>query len=200
MVGSVRKNTLTSSGSDITYLASGINQNPSLKFSGSQYMTLSDFYQGSLAQSTIFLVVRPLNAPSSTAQTIIDSYSTGATSSIGIKSTAVNLDLGTSVDASISSNSPTSAFVISSDYIIGVYSNSTSSQIFVNNAATGVSAGSAGSNSLTGLTIGTNKSFSSAFGGLISEIIIYNRPLKIQERKDVMTYLSKKYKIAVTGI
>jgi hypothetical protein len=31
-------------------------------------------------------------------------------------------------------------------------------------------------------------------------VIVYNRTLNLQERKDVMSYLSRKYKISVTGV
>jgi hypothetical protein len=59
---------------------------------------------------------------------------------------------------------------------------------------------SPGSNALTGLTIGMDKSGSNGFNGYISEIIIYDRQLKLQERKDVMSYLAKKYRITVANL
>ena len=73
---------------------------------------------------------------------------------------------------------------------------------YVNDAEniSGATAANSGSNSLNGITIGNNKNNNAGFGGLISEIIIYNRPLKLNERKDVMRYLAKKYKINVNGI
>lgn len=199
--GATKKNALVSSSSDTTFYASGINSTPSVKFTGATnakfVLTLSgsasNFYQGSSAQATIFLVVRPLSAPSSTTQVVLDSISSGSTTSIGIEDTALNLNAGSSVDLS-------TTFAIATDYVIAAYFNTTSSQAFVNEATTAIGSGSIGSNSITGLTIGTDKSGSNGFNGLISEIIVYNRPLKTQERKDVMFYLAKKYRISVTGL
>ncbi|MES2961327.1 MAG: LamG-like jellyroll fold domain-containing protein [Pseudomonadota bacterium] len=197
------KNKLSrSAGSDVVYKESGINNLPTLLFSGasSANIALANFYQGTSLQNTIFLVFRPLFATSSTAITLLDSSSSNSTSSVSIKSTAVNLNAGTSADTGTGTNA--ASFANGNDYIVAAYFNSSSSQVFVNNAAT--SAGSAtinpNTNQLGGLTIGTNKSGTSGFNGYISEIIVFNRPLKLQERKDVMSYLSKKYKISVTGL
>jgi hypothetical protein len=192
------RNTLTTSASSaLIYQEKGINDIPSLRFSSSGKLTLSSFYQGALTQSTIFLVFRPT---SSVGVTLLDSNSSGSTSSIGISSTTVNLNAGSSASTATASNS--ASFTVGNDYILAAYFNGSSSKAYVNNATT--SAGnaniSAGSNQLSGLTIGTNKSGSSAFTGLISEVIIFNRVLQIQERRDVFKYLSYKYKISATGI
>jgi prepilin-type N-terminal cleavage/methylation domain-containing protein len=182
--------------SAVTYQDLAINDVPAIYFNGSGNLSLSAFYQGDLAQSTIFLVIRP----TSVGTTLFDSYSSGSSASIGISSSTVNLNAGSSVSTGTSSNA--AAFNIGNDYIIAAYLNGSSSKAYVNDAAT--SAGNAnidaGSNSITGLTIGSNKSSSSAFVGLISEVIIYDHPLQIQERRDVFKYLSYKYKISVTGI
>ncbi len=197
------KNKLTrSAGSAVIYEESGINNLPTLLFSGagSANVTLANFYQGSSSQNTIFIVFRPLFATSSTAKILFDSSSSNSTSSIGIKNTSVNLNAGTSVDTATATNS--ASFANGNDYVVAAYFNSSSSQVFVNNATTraGNGAINPNSNQLGGLTIGTDKSGNNGFNGYISEIIIYNRPLKLQERKDIMSYLSKKYKISVTGL
>ena len=197
------KNKLTrSAGSAVTYEESGINNLPTLLFSGaaSANIALTNFYQGSSSQNTIFIVFRPLFATSSTTKILFDSSSSNSTSSIGIKNTSVNLNAGTSVDTATATNS--ASFANGNDYVVAAYFNSTSSQVFVNNATTraGNGAINPNTNQLGGLTIGTDKSGTNGFNGYISEIIIYNRPLKLQERKDVMSYLSKKYKISVTGL
>ena len=206
--GATRKNQLVSSSTGVTFVSNGINGTPSVKFSGATNAnfilklsgTASNFYQGSSLQNTVFLVFRPLTAPSSTAQVILDSISTASTTTIDVKDSTLNLSAGTTKTLT-----PTTGFTIGTDYIVCAYFNGTSSQGFVNEATTAIAttsgAISSGTpNQITGLTIGTNKSGSAGFGGLISEIIVYNRPLKIQERKDVMDYLSKKYKISVTGL
>lgn len=197
------KNKLSrTAGSDVLYEESGINNLPTLLFSGasSANITLTNFYQGSSAQNTVFIVFRPLFATSSTAKILFDSSSANSTSSIGIKSNAANLNAGTSAETATATNP--ASFASGIDYIVTAYFNSASSQVFVNNAATSAGSGTINpnSNQLGGLTIGTDKSGANGFNGYISEIIIYNRPLKLQERKDVMSYLSKKYKISVTGL
>ncbi len=193
---------IRSAGSAVTYEENGINNIPTLLFSGesSANIALANFYQGSSVQNTVFIVFRPLFATSSTAKILLDSSSANSTSSIGIKNTAVNLNAGTSVDTATATNP--ASFANGNDYVVAAYFNSSSSQVFANNAATSAGSGTINpnSNQLGGLTIGTDKSGINGFKGYISEIIIYNRPLKLQERKDVMSYLSKKYKISVTGL
>jgi prepilin-type N-terminal cleavage/methylation domain-containing protein len=56
------KNSLIRSVStDVTYEESAINKVPSVQFSGSGFLSLSTFYQGSLSQATIFLVFEPFS-------------------------------------------------------------------------------------------------------------------------------------------
>jgi prepilin-type N-terminal cleavage/methylation domain-containing protein len=195
------RNTMTkAASSNAVYRTSGINRVPSIQFNGAGKFALATFYQGSSAQATIFLVLKPEFAPSATQVIPFDADVAQSRFSVGIKSTAVRLDAGTGADTAASPNP--ASFQTGGNYIIAAYFNSTASAAYVNNAIT--SAGSAninaGTNSLSGLSIGTDKTTSSGFTGMISEVIIYNRPLKLQERKDVMSYLSKKYKISVTGI
>lgn len=197
------KNTLTkTAGSNTIYQSSGINKIPSIKFNGtsSSSFTLSSFYQGSLTQTTIFLVFEPLS--SSMGVCLFDSYGSGNGTSICVNSNSVNLNASTSVNTSTTTNPP--SISTGKDYILAGYFNDSSSKAYVNNAATmaGNATVNPGSRSVTGLTIGTNNGYSPTiyFTGLISEVIIFNRPLQLQERKDVMSYLSKKYHIYVSGI
>ena len=196
-----QRNKLTRTASSaVTYVAEGINKIPSIKFSGGANIVLSGFYQGTFPQYTIFVVFSPLAAPSATAQTILDSGATN-TSSIAIKNNTVALNAGSTVETG--TGTTTAAFYINNPYIVAVYFNNTSSQVFVNDvtAQTGSGYLSPGTNQLTGLTIGTARGGSiGGLNGLISEIIIYNRPLKFAERHDVFKYLSEKYKIAVTNL
>ena len=197
-----QKNKLTkAAAANMIYESTGINKTPSLQFSSTGKITLSSLYQGGMAQATVFLVFRPNVAPSSGAIILFDSISTVATNtSIGIKSTAVNLNAGLLVDTGVGSNP--ASFANGKNYIVAAYLNGVKSGAYVNNATTlaGGANVSAGTNQITGLTIGTDKGGSNGFTGLISEVIIYNRPLKLQERKDVMLYLSKKYRITVSGL
>ncbi|MDX2082392.1 MAG: LamG-like jellyroll fold domain-containing protein [Rickettsiales bacterium] len=195
-----KRNSLTRSASaQVLYQISGINKIPSVSFiSGANAsFNLSSFYQGSLTQSTIFIVFRPTN--SVTLATISDSNSTSSTS-IALNSNNITLNAGISASTSTASNPANIS--LNNNYIMAVYFSGSSSKAYLNNATTsaGNSTIDAGTNSLNGLTIGSQYNSTNPYNGLISEIIIYNRALQIQERRDVFKYLSYKYKISVTGI
>lgn len=196
-----QRNSLTKTASSNTiFREDGINSIPSIEFDGnaSARITLSSFYQGNSPQNTVFIVFRPMSDVM--PQTLIDSHSTASTTSITISSNSVNLNAGNSASTSTSTNAP--SFSYNNNYIVAAYLNGSSSQVFVNNATTsaGASTINSGTNKLTGLTVSTNKSGSSGFTGLISEIVIYNRILNLQERYDVFRYLAEKYNITVSGI
>lgn len=198
-VGLTNKNKLTRvATSDVVYVENGINNLPSIQFTGtsSNNFKLEKFYQGSSAQNTIFFVFRPENI---SLKTIIDSYS--GTYSVTIKDAdEVTLNAGSSVDTNTITDAAN--FTASQNYIMAVYFDGNSSRVYINDAITviGNSNLNVGSNELTGLTIGSNASNSNNFNGLISEVIIFNRVIKLQERKDIMNYLSTKYKISVSGL
>jgi prepilin-type N-terminal cleavage/methylation domain-containing protein len=195
----MKKNKLTkTAGSNVVFVSEGINKFSSLKFSGSGKFSLTNFYQGTSQQNTIFLVIKPLSIQNPSI--IIDSSDTSNASSVGIKTNAVNFNDGTSTDTSTGSNAAN--FIVNGEYIVVAYFNGSSSKAYVNNALTEAGAGviNNGHNAIKGLVIGANRNGSSGFNGLISEVIVFNRPLQSQERKDVMSYLSKKYKITVFGI
>lgn len=198
-IGLVKQNFLsTAASANVVFLETGINDIPAIEFSGTGNLTLSNFYQGSSAARTIFLVFRPLSL---TTQTILDSVGAGATASISIKdSNEVTLNAGSSVSTATASNPAN--FAISDDYVMAVYFDGSNSRVYINDGENEIGAGNInpGNAELTGLTIGTNKSNSSGYSGLISEIIIFDRPLKIQARKDIMAYLATKYKISVSNL
>ncbi len=196
-----QKNKLTkSAGADLIYRSDGINHLPSLEFSGSAGLTIANFYQGSSSQNTIFIVMSPIVAPSSTAMVLLDSDTSHSTSLVGIKNDKISLNAGSAVDTGTSTNS--ASFGANEFYIIAAYLDGSRSRAYSNNATTsaGDSQINAGTNPLEGLTVGADKSGANNFGGLISEIIIFNRVLKIDERKSVMSYLTKKYRIYVAEL
>lgn len=205
-----RKNPLTKTASSaITYTADGINDLPSLKFSGTGTdsvadtagkIVLSGFYQGTSAQNTIFVVFRTASLPSNT-KIFIDSGDTSIVSVTGIAAAnSLHFNLGTTSNTATSTNP--ASFTVGSDYILASYFNGSSSKAYLNDATNMVGGAtvSPGSNPLTGLTVGSDRNGRYSFNGLISEIIIYNRALPIQERRDVFKYLSYKYNISVNGI
>ena len=194
----LRKNTLTRSASNsITYQQDGINNIPSLKFDGSGNLTLSDFYQGTLASMTLFFVIQPSEIDASTTKILSDSSNSGSVAAVGIKSNSIHLNFGNVANTETSSNPAN--IVADKNYIITAYAIQSTSKAYLNDSKdmAGNSVINSGSNSVKGLTVGTDRNGSYQFSGLISEIIIYNRPLKDSERKDVVRYLSNKYKIAV---
>lgn len=202
-IGLLKENQLTIDNTDVVYENNGINKIPSLNFSNSGNLTLTELYQGSFSQSTVFLVFRPLTSPNATEQILFDADSSASNHfSIGIKSNALCLNATSGSSACTSTASDAAEFAVNRDYIVSAYFNGASSRAFVNDPTNKAGAAdiNPGSNELNGLTIGTNQSGTSPFIGFISEVIIYNRPLKLQERKDVMTYLSKKYKVTLTGL
>jgi prepilin-type N-terminal cleavage/methylation domain-containing protein len=195
---------VSSPSANVIFVETGINSIPSIEFSGTvdsnSKLALSAFYQGSSAQKTIFMVFKPLGTLTS-SETILDSISTGNDHSIAIKDTnEVTLNAGSSVSTATVTNP--ASFSTSSDYVMATYFDGSSSRVYLNDAENEVGGGniSPGSNELTGLTVGSDKDATADFNGQISEIIIFNRALKIQERKDIMSYLSTKYSISVSGL
>jgi prepilin-type N-terminal cleavage/methylation domain-containing protein len=199
------KNKLTRTASSaVTYVAQGINLLPSIYFNGSSgaNLSLSTFYQGNLAQGTIFIVFQPKYSPVLGSYIFLcDAYSTSSVAAIGIDSSTVVMNDG-SGNTATSTASNSASFSSGKSYILAVYMNGSSSKAYSNNATTSAGNGtiSPGSNPMVGLTVGSALAGGSAFTGFISEIIIYDRPLQMQERKDVMNYLGRKYQIVVSGL
>lgn len=197
-----QNNLTTSPSSAVTYKATGIGNIPDVNITTGGKMTLTNFYQDALNTSTVVIVFQPTVAIGASSLVIADSGASGNTTcSIGIQSNLVNLNAGSSVNSSTVTNP--ASFVINRQYILMVYFNGSSSKVFSNNITEVGGSGATlnpGTNALDGLTIGTDKSGSNGLSAEISEVIIYNRVLKDSERTDVMNYLSKKYKIPVTGI
>lgn len=193
-----QKNKLTKTANvNTTYAIASINKVPAVNFKNNDKISLNNFYQGSLSRATICVVFRPNFSPTSTTIILIDSYLNQSAFYLGIKNNAVNLNAG--IDANTASVTNPAAFINGRDYVTCAIFNGTQSGAYVNNALSLAGGGyiSAGTNAMNGLTIGSDRSGSFAFNGFISEVIIYNRPLKLQERRDVMIYLGKKYRINI---
>ena len=194
----LKKNALSATPSSaVTYNYDGINNSQSIVFNGLGKLSISNFYQGSFAQATIFIAFSP---SSTSSATLLDSGPSSATNSIAISSNTITLNAGTAATTSTSGNPAN--FTINNKYIIAAYFNNSNSKVYLNstsNVAGNGTALSIGSNIFNGLTVGSTNAGASGFNGKISEVIIFNRLLNILERKDVMKYLAKKYNIAVTG-
>ncbi len=209
----LRENTLVAKIGAVKYVKNGINNVPSLQFSskndGLVNLQLAAFSQGSTAQNTVFLVFKQQSRTyiSTDERWILDSHFLASSSAIGYADISgvdtVRSNSGTTVYSG-ATNPP--SFGDEKSFIVAVYYDQAYTKAYVNDATVVTGGGyfnaTPGSNKITGLTIGSLKGDinASRFVGLISEIIIYNRVLKSDERKDIFAYLSKKYSIPVAGI
>ena len=196
-----QKNTLSKTSDNVDYRIKGINNVPSIAFSGSGYMALSNLHQGATNIATVFVVFRPEESISSNLNVLLDNHVNYDRFSVGVKATQIHLHSGTGVNTS-TSNNPASVSE-NNNYILAAYFNGDKSAAFLNDASTAVGYGyvdSGGNNSLQGLTIGARRAGGARFTGLISEVIVYNSLIKKTNRTAIMRYLSQKYKIAVSGI
>lgn len=211
---SERKNTLVAKVGAVSYVKEGINDTPSLQFgdyNNVSNLDLTSFHQGTSSQNTVFAVISPRDkaADGDRDYIFIDSYDGQARTSFGINDNAPGrliLNTGTVSDNARTktvNNAPT--FTLDKPYIIALYIDGAFSRGYVNE--TTITAGddyfdiNPGNNVMNGLTIGSRETdqTNGRFVGLISEIIIYNRPLQNKERESVFTYLSRKYDIPLKG-
>ena len=183
----------------VTYAQSSINKIPALKFSGSSKLSIANFSQGASSQATVFLVVKLNYVPdTSNYKTIFDADSSSADFSFSIKSNGVQLNTGTAVATAYADG-----FSNSGEYVIAIYFNGSNSKVFINNTNSMIASSdiaSSTANQLAGMTLGANKSGTNGFSGFISEVAVFNRVIKVAERKEIFTYFSKKYKIEITGV
>ncbi len=195
-----RKNTLTRTASvAVIYKSDGINKIPSVYFNGSGRIALTDFHQGYTSQNTVFFVARAHNF---TDGHVIDSGHTDVDGSqvcvIALIPTGIYMYLGRIGGHAAATN----CCRVNADYIVAAYLNGSLSKSYVNTASTmtGNTTVNPGTIPLKGITVGADRNNAFNLTGLVSEVIVYNRILQLQERKDVMGYLSKKYGIVVTGL
>lgn len=175
--------------SSVVYTDDGIGGLPSIQFTASGNFTLSNLQEGASNLASVFVVISPTLSFGGSTMTFLDSYDTG--------DNALSLTNSTFSIESASTNTVSYAFSEGEEYVIGVNLKGTS-DVYVNNVdATGTAAVTV--NGFNGLTVGTDRGASDNFTGLISEIIIFNRILTESERRHVMSYLGKKYKIRVEG-
>ena len=196
------KNILTTTASsNVTYSQSSINKLPAVKFSGSGKLSLSAFAQG-YSEATIFLVIKLNYVPdTSNYKTIFDGFSTSNDFSFSIKSDRAQIYAGGTI-ANAQTTSVSNSFLNSGEFAIAIYFNGSNSKVFVNDVVSPLGGASfnSGTNQLTGITLGTNKSGTLGFNGFISEVAVFNRVVKSSERKEIFNYFSKKYKINITGV
>ena len=181
---------------DTTYQRDGINDIPGIKFSNNSNspIKLTNFFQGDVKNATIFVVFK---AESVNSTPILLDSNTGSTMEIGLNSSNIFADTGNSGttnngtfdDISINVGNILTAYLGSDD--TSFYLNNTTQKSTITNSLTK-------DGTLVGLVLGgaTNTS-EDEFSGIISEVIIYDRALKGNDRKSIMRYLSKKYNIKI---
>lgn len=193
-------NTLIRTASNaVTYKKNGINNLPSISFDGSvnANLKLSQFKKGSVDRSTIFFVIS-FNIHDN--KTFFDSFAGNAAVHSADPDQLYLRGSGTGVWTSTQANIPN--ILTNKGHIICSYLDNANSKFYFNNATdfVGNSTINPGNTDFSGLNIGSRNDGQFAFSGLYSELIIFDRPLKKNERKAVMAYLSQKYRIKVKNL
>lgn len=165
---------------NVKYKKEGINNLPSLQFQGDGKLFVNNLKQGKLIQATIFFVFMP-DFSSNNQMTIFDSANTNNQTAILISRSMLNANIGES----------------SKPYIMAFYLNGENSKFFLNNSQNFTNF-NGGVNLINGVSIGNNSGSSNGFSGFISEVIIFDSPLKLEARQNIFNYLAKKYNIAIT--
>lgn len=180
--------------SSVVYRAKGINNLPSLHFTSSGNIKTASFYQGKSDANTVFVVFSPTPTTSITSSSRLTLFDSGSSSALS-NSFALSSLAGyfNSTDFNFSGIS----IKKNDNYIVSLLASQSNKKLFINSNTAKTSISSLGINSFEGLTVATTKTGSLPFTGLISEIIIFNRILKDEERKTIMNYLSKKYNIKI---
>lgn len=204
---SAQKNPLTRTASSaVTLERRGINGLPSIYFNGG-ILSLTAFYQGNLSPyNSFFIVARPSTGEASSASKILfDSYSEERKTQLQYNKIGLWNEGGSAYVYSGTSTNPIS-IIGGLDYIFTMIYQGSSSAIYQNSVGTLAGNGNLNITSNTetaGFTVGgnpSNTSGSAAYTGLVSEIIIFDRPIKTNERREIIKYLAKKYNITVNDI
>ncbi len=173
----------------IVYRKEGIADLPSLQFTSSGNFALTSLQGGVSNVATVFAVLSPTLSLTS-KMTFLDS-ATGSDNALSMESSNFTLESGANYSLSSSFNS-------GGVYVIGL-NLSNEVKLFVNNVDEIDVNSSAVINGFNGLMVGTDRGGADNFTGLISEIIIFDKILNVEERRRVMSYLAKKYSIRVEG-
>jgi prepilin-type N-terminal cleavage/methylation domain-containing protein len=200
-----QKNTLTRTASSaVTLERRGTNGLPSIFFNGG-ILSLTAFYQGNLSPYNSFFIVTKPSSGSGSTKILFDSYSEERKTQLQYNKIGLWNEGGS---AYVYTGTSTNAISIMGglDYILTAIYQGSSSAVYQNSVGTLAGNGNLNITSNTetaGLTVGgnlSNSSGSTAYTGLISEVIIFDRPIKINERREIIKYLAKKYNIIVADI
>ena len=173
----------------IAYRKEGINDLPSLQFTSSGNFVLTSLAGGVSNLGTVFAVLSP-TLPLSGSMTFLDSANSND-NALSLRSSSFLFESG-------GSYSIANSFQSGEVYVVGL-NMSDDVKLFVNNVdSVGSNTGSV-INGFDGLMVGTDRGGADNFTGLISEIIIFDRILNVEERRRIMSYLAKKYSVRVEG-
>lgn len=181
---------IASSGMEPKYNNSGINSLPAVKFSGSQFLNLTQFTTSSLSSATKIIVFATNSKPSTSSANLLNNSNSSPVQQVALTtSNSIIMTNGNNgTNATI-----TSAYSLKTPYILTAVfssavgnSNYSFSQKSLTKIATDI-----GSNAMQGLRVG------GGFDGEIAEIIIFSRILKTSELQEIFYYLNKKYKITL---
>ena len=184
-------NQITSTNQPI-YLSSGIGSKPSIQFDGTRYMSATDYLPTGNQNYSIFAVTRATQSASS----ILISF--GATAS-----TNRNLFIRHQVNDVMNTGwynnnlaSSSNAWITNNDVaIMSIYDNTVGRSQYVNNVA-------AGNDSQTSFNLSSGAQQIGAslgtpfFVGLMSELIVFNRPLTAPERSSLNEYVFERWNIS----
>lgn len=192
--------------STVRYVRNGIGDLPSVRFVG-QGTTASDtkiateagFAQGTFSNTTIFVVFSSATAYSTYIRVLTDSGPAGSSNGNMVRTGATQTSVYLAQGGTGLASTP-ATFSANSNYILAAYLNGSQARAYVNNVNTSTTAANVGVGVFNGITVGARYDGAYRCDCSISEVIIYNRPLNVDERKAVMGYLSKKYKISVNGL
>jgi type II secretory pathway pseudopilin PulG len=182
------------------YEEDGINNLPSINFSGGARMTFDASYLNQ-KDYTIFIVEQKRSTTAT--QRFLNFGGVSGTNAFGYST-------NTAVQGSTGAHTVTVPALVGTGYVSRIITFLTDSTVtngrkaFVNGGGDGTGVSSA--TPISGIT-GTNTGIIGAdtsaganpYTGYISEIIIFSRALKADERNDIQDYLSKKYGIKVTA-
>lgn len=173
----------------IAYRKEGINDLPSLQFTSSGNFVLTSLVGGISNLGTVFAVLSPTLSLSG-SMTFLDSANNN--------DNALTLQSSSFLFESGGGYSIANSFKSGEVYVIGL-NMSDNVKLFVNNVDAIGSNNSSVINGFDGLMVGTDRGGADNFTGLISEIIIFDRVLNVEERRRIMSYLAKKYSVRVEG-
>ena len=198
----------TASAGGPSYKRDGINNLPTLSFDGNatgavgSLGCLTTAYSGVLnpAKFTTFIVARPIVEVTSNSGALYYSMVTTAGSGAGYSMTKTNGKLTTT---SVSAATPAlvqteGAATISSNVVFVSKRTATQMVSYLNGATLEAETAAFLPNTTAASFIGCNSTAATYFNGYISEVIMYERDLKDEERKAVEGYLGKKYGIKIS--